>query len=112
MASQAHSIPTTARQAVMAEAWCLFRQHGYPGLPFKSLGRHFFGSCLKAAWAKAKYLAHLASHGAAQIRRWLDAIAAERAAMANADTFTSTWAREEQLRTREADLRAALALTA
>ena len=41
------------RAGIMRRAWELFRaNYNYPGTPFRSIGRHCFTACLKAAWAE------------------------------------------------------------
>lgn len=57
------SLPT-APTSVMARAWSLFRsRYGYKragvGIPFRSIGRACFTSCLKAAWAEVRRVAAL-----------------------------------------------------
>ena len=65
---------------VMQRAWELFRAtYNFPAIPFRSIGRPFFASCLRMAWAEAKRASALAEtptdvleHQAASFRSQID----------------------------------------
>ena len=50
------------KSQVMQRGWALFREtYRYPAIPFRSIGRHCFVSCLRKAWAEAKETARIAA---------------------------------------------------
>ena len=65
---------------VMRRAWEIFgRTYNFPTIPFRSIGRHCFASCLRMAWAEAKRARALAEtptdvleHQAASYRSQID----------------------------------------
>ncbi|GEP00509.1 hypothetical protein [Methylobacterium haplocladii] len=60
---------TLAPARIMARAWALFRErYAYPKVPFRSIGRACFASCLKAAWHEAKEIVRIAADGAERIK--------------------------------------------
>lgn len=49
------AMPKFDRASIMRRAWALFRQtYRYPDIPFRSIGRPCFTSCLRKAWAEAR----------------------------------------------------------
>ncbi|TBW32253.1 hypothetical protein EYW49_22330 [Siculibacillus lacustris] len=53
---------TIDRAAVMCRAWDLMKiNYNFGRLPFRSIGRKCFGSCLRCAWAEARQQAAVAA---------------------------------------------------
>ena len=61
----ADAVHTTGPSRVMRRAWQIFREtYHYPAVPFRSIGRPCFNSCLRQAWAeyrKARALSETAT---------------------------------------------------
>lgn len=79
---------------VMQRAWALFRsRYGYKGkggIPFKSIGRHCFTACLRAAWAEAKHTLALGAMPDDHRRQSLRWARWELTRAQHTDTFTHT----------------------
>lgn len=46
---------TYSKSNIMKRAWKLFKEtYSFPEVPFNSIGRNCFASCMKKAWTEAK----------------------------------------------------------
>lgn len=70
MADAVHTTNSFERRArIMRRAWELFRlNYNYPRTPFRSIGRHCFTACLKAAWAEVREIIRLSRFGVDALR--------------------------------------------
>jgi uncharacterized protein YjiK len=85
------------RQTIMQRAWAIFRQtYRYPAIPFSSIGRPCFASCLAKAWREAKEAAAVAAVPA-QVKA--EQIAGLRQSLSML-TYSDDWQRAEATRQR------------
>ena len=86
------TIPSTLRRKVMARAWEIFRvTYNYPRIPFRSIGRRCFASCLRRAWAEARETVRLAASGVDRLKAAISELSTETHATGLSTRFASSY---------------------
>lgn len=90
---------TVDRSAVMRRAWNLMKiTYSFGRIPFRSIGRRCFGSCLRLAWAEARQeMARLATP-AAMLAERIANLQAELSSLAYLDDWSRFAIRDREIR--------------